>query len=272
MSEFDIPPRSIGDNIDAWTQARLGKVTASNIWKVLKRTQKGHSAEWTNYKLELICERLTGMRQDVFLNAAMQWGSETEPQAIRAYCERDSQNVYVPPQPFIDHPTIVNSGASPDGYVQGKEPVELSHGVKMLPFRGLVEAKCPLTRTHIETMLGGEIADKYIQQMQWQLACTGGEWCDFISYDPRLPQELRLFVKRVPRDPEMIASMEETVREFLAELEGDLKTLGSYTPVAPKQGDGRKEITGMGWSDNVPSEEFISVESLIAKGLVKRGL
>ena len=111
---------------------------------------------------------------------------------------------------FIDHPRIVNSGASPDGLV-GDE--------------GLVEFKCPATATHLDTLLAGEVPSKYIPQIQFQMACTNRAWCDFVSYDPRLPEHLRMFVKRVPRDDTYIATLESEVTKFLAELEEKLTQL-----------------------------------------------
>ena len=259
MSEFDIAPKHIQDDMGAlekWLADRLGKFTGSNAWKCTKRLKGGgRSQEWTNYKIELIGERLTGMRQDVFLNAAMLHGVETQSDAERAYenhTDTRTQEVW-----FVHHKSILMSGASPD---------------RLVGSDGVLEIKCPLSKTHLETLLSKEIPEKHIPQLMWELACTGRQWVDFVSFDPRLPKELRLFVKRFYRDDEKISEMENTVREFLEELDGDMRALGAFTPVAPKQGDGRKEITGAGWSDNVPPEEFSSVESLIAKGLIKRGL
>ena len=254
MSDDSAPPPSLGDDLEKWTADRLGCATASNIWRALKRTKTGWSAERKAYKLELAGERLTKMRQEVFLSHRMRFGAETEGDALRAYFNSPVMPLTV----FVKHPAIDNSGCSPDGYVSND---------------GLVELKCPDTKTHLNTMLTKEVDEKYQQQMSWQLAChPDRHWVDFCSYDPRLPKELRLFVYRFYRDDEKIKEMEEIVAEFLDELEGDLKSLGSYTPLSPKQGDGRKEITGAGWSDNLKDEEFSSVESLIAKGLIKRGL
>lgn len=259
MSELDIAPNHIQNDMGAlerWLADRLGKFTGSNAWKCTKRLKDGgRSQEWTNYKIELIGERLTKMRQDVFLNAAMLHGIETQPDAERAYeahTDTRTQEVW-----FVPHGTIPMSGASPD---------------RLVGSDGILEIKCPLSRTHLETLLSKEIPEKHLPQLMWELACTGREWVDFVSYDPRLPKELRLFVKRLYRDDEKIKDMENTVRDFLDELDADMKALGEFTPVAPTQGDGRKQITGAGWSDNLKDEEFSSVESLIAKGLIKRGM
>lgn len=185
-----------------WFQARAGKVTASRIADLTAKTKSGYSASRTNYMAQLVCERLTGLPQESYSNAAMQWGTDQEPIARAEY--EALRLVFVEEMGFAPHPTIEHAGASPDGLV----------GVN-----GLVEIKCPNTATHIETLLSDEPDSKYVKQMQWQMACTGRAWCDFVSFDPRMPQELRLFIKRVERDDKLIAELEEEVRKFLTELE-----------------------------------------------------
>lgn len=193
---------------DEWFAARLGKVTASRVADVLAKTKTGPAASRANYMADLLCERLTGASPPSFMNDAMRWGTEKEPEAREAY-EFD-QKVFVDQIGFVDHLTIAMSGASPDGLV-GDD--------------GLIEIKCPNTATHLDTLESGRPAGKYVTQMQWQMACTGRQWCDFISYDPRLPAPLRLFVVRILRDPEAIASMEAEVSAFLAELDVRIETL-----------------------------------------------
>jgi len=185
----------------AWHQIRLGKVTASRIADLCARTKTGWGATRKNYMAELVAERLTGARAEGFTNAAMQWGTDMEPEARSAY--QFYANRRVVQVGFVDHPTIAETGASPDGLVSED---------------GLVEIKCPNTATHIETLLGGVVPEKYVLQMQWQMACTGRQWCDFASYDPRLPESMRLFVRRVERDDALIAAIEKDVTEFLEEL------------------------------------------------------
>lgn len=194
---------------EEWFAARLGKVTASRVADVIARTKTGASASRANYMAELVAERMTGERAEGFTNAAMAWGNDQEPEARLAYEFRT--NAIVEQVGFIAHPTIGMAGASPDGLVLAD---------------GLVEIKCPNTATHIETLLTGVIPGKYETQMLWQMACTGRAWCDFASFDPRLPEEMRLFVKRFPRDDARIAEMEEHVREFLFELDATVKRLG----------------------------------------------
>ena len=195
-------------NDPAWWAARLGKVTASRVADVIAKTKSGYSASRDNYMADLIVERLTGQKVSNFSNAAMEWGVEQEPHARAAYSAATGE--LVEEVGFIDHPRIVNSGASPDGLV-GDD--------------GLVEFKCPATATHLDTLLAGEAPSKYIPQMQWQMACTNRAWCDFVSYDPRLPEHLRMFVKRVERDDAHIKMLESEVTKFLTELEEKLTQL-----------------------------------------------
>jgi putative phage-type endonuclease len=192
---------------DDWFQARLGKVTASRVADVVAKTKSGYSASRDNYMADLIVERLTGQKASSFSNAAMEWGTEQEPNARAAYSARTGE--LVEEVGFIDHPTIALSGASPDGLVS----------------EGIVEFKCPNTATHLEYLLAGKPPEKYVTQMQWQMACTGRPWCDFVSYDPRLPEHLQMLVVRIPRNEVRIIELEDEVRKFLAELDDKVKKL-----------------------------------------------
>lgn len=187
---------------DEWLLSRVGKVTASRIVDVMATTQKGTEAKAReHYRGELMCERLGGKSQESFSSAAMRWGTETEPQARAAY-EFYSGN-YVDQVGLIDHPTIANTGASPDGLIERD---------------GLIEIKCPNTTTHFRTLLTGEIDAAYIDQMQWQMECTNRQWCDFVSFDPRLPEAYQMFVKRVDRDPVRVAEITEGVTALLSQV------------------------------------------------------
>lgn len=185
-----------------WFSQRLGKVTASRVADVVAKTKAGWGASRANYMGQLIAERLTGEVAESYTNAAMQWGTDHEPDARTAYEFRSDATVTA--VGFVIHPTIADSGASPDGLVAAD---------------GLVEIKCPNTSTQIETLLGRSVPAKYTTQMQWQMACTGRKWCDYVSFDPRMPESMSLFVARVERDDRMIAELEAQVREFLAELD-----------------------------------------------------
>ena len=187
-----------------WMAQRLGRVTASRVADVIAKTKTGYSASRDNYAAQLICERLTNLPTESYTNAAMQWGTETEPKARQAYESHTFTSVVE--VAMIPHPTIEASGASPDGLVQTE---------------GQIEIKAPNSNTHIDTLLSQTVPSKYITQMQWQMACTGRQWCDFVSYDPRAPMGLRLFVKRVDRDNDYILELETEVQKFIRELEKD---------------------------------------------------
>ena len=193
-----------------WHAMRCGKVTASKISDMLAKTKTGWGASRSNYKAQLVAERLTRTVAEGFTNAAMEWGKEKEAEARDAYVFH--RGLAVEAIDFATHPTITMSGASPDGLVS---------------MDGLVEIKCPNTATHIETLLGGSVPGKYQFQMQWQMACTNRFWCDFVSYDPRMPEDMRLFVKRLERDDEAIAMIEKETRVFLAEIDATVAQLTS---------------------------------------------
>lgn len=193
-----------------WLMARLGKVTASRITDLMARTKTGYSTSRANYMAELLVERLSGEPTPCFINAAMAWGTEKEPEARAAYAFHHDADVTE--IAFVEHPSIPMAGASPDGLVGAD---------------GLVEIKCPMTATHLDTLESGKPAGKYVNQMMWQMACTGRQWCDFVSYDPRLPEHLRLFVCRVERDAERVAEMEAEVSAFLSELDARITNLNS---------------------------------------------
>lgn len=198
----------IQQRTEEWHLARLGHVTASRLNDLRAKIKSGEAASRRNYRMELICERLTGRREESFTNAAMQWGTDHEPAARMAY-ELTTEN-WVEEVGFCRHASILWFGASPDGLVVGS---------------GLVEIKCPHTATHIDYLLSGKPPEKYINQMMAQMACTGRDWCDFVSYDPRLPEDLQLFIVRLERDDKFIAEMEADVQAFLAEVEETIEAL-----------------------------------------------
>lgn len=192
-----------------WFAMRLGKVTASKVSDVMSKGKgKAESAGVRNYRAQLVCERLTGNREETYANCAMQRGTELEPMARECYEFIKGVDVYQ--IAFVNHPLIEYGGASPDGLV-GDD--------------GLIEIKCPNTATHIDYLLTGEPPATYIDQMNWQMACTGRQWVDFVSYDPRLPEELQLFVVRHHRDETVIKEMESTVIDFLESVTNMIETL-----------------------------------------------
>lgn len=206
-----------------WFAVRLGKVTASRVADVIAKTKAGYSTSRANYAAQLVAERLTGQVQESYTNGAMQHGIDTEPEA-RA-CYEFYSGWEVEQTGFVPHPTIFDAGASPDGLI----------GTGVLA--GLVEIKCPNTATHIETLRGKTVPGKYITQIQWQLACTQRQWCDFVSYDNRMPESMRLFVSRVERDDDRIRELETEVRKFLGEVGSAISELralydpSTYVPI-----------------------------------------
>ena len=195
-----------------WFTARLGKVTASRVADVIAKTKTGYSTSRENYMAQLVCERMTGTQGESYNNAAMQWGTDQEPLARAAY--EAAKDVLVDEVGFVIHPTISNAGASPDGLV-GDD--------------GLIEIKCPNTATHIDTLLSDKVPSKYNTQMQWQLVCTGRKWCDFVSFDPRMPEGLQLFIQRVDFDAEYVKMLEAEITGFLGELETKIEKLKEKT-------------------------------------------
>lgn len=190
---------------DEWLAARAGKVTASCLDDVMASKT---TAAYQNYMAKLICERLTGQFIPSDTNAAMRRGTELEPLARDFYVVETG--AMVEEVGFFEHSTITNSGASPDGII-GTD--------------GLIEIKCPNTATHIKTLESKKPSLKYMRQMQWQMACTGRLWCDFVSFDDRLPEHLSFFCTRIERDDEMIAELEKSVIAFLNELEAKINKL-----------------------------------------------
>lgn len=187
---------------DAWLKRRLGKATASRMADITAKTKTGYGATRANYQAEKLIERLTGNPQDTFINDAMRWGTEQEPHARLAY--QFYRGVDVTETGFIDHPMIRMAGASPDGLV-GDD--------------GMIEIKCPNTATFLDVVESETIPEKYIKQMQFQMAVCERSWCDFVAFDPRLPEEMRLFIKRVDRCDAVIAMLESETIKFLTELD-----------------------------------------------------
>jgi len=182
-----------------WLAARAGKVTASRINDVMASKT---TAAYRDYRAQIVAEILTGQPQESgFTNAAMQWGTEQEKFARAEYemaCDWTVDEIGI-----VLHPTIERGAASPDGLVSTN---------------GLVEIKCPKTATHLQTLVDKKQPRQYENQMLWQMACTGREWCDFVSYDPRLPEDLQLFVHRFDRDDKRIEEIEAAVTQFLSEV------------------------------------------------------
>ena len=200
---------------EAWLAQRIAKVTASRISDVIAKTKTGVSTSRQNYLIQIVTERLTGKKADSgFVSQAMLDGIERESAARELYMQ--TKGVSVTEVGFFDHPVIKNSGASPDGAVNAEEEGK---------YAGLIEIKCPIETTHTNTLMSKSVPSKYIPQMQWQLACTGAKWVDFVSYNPNFPVELQLFVARVDRDNDYIAELEAEVIKFLDEVDATILKL-----------------------------------------------
>jgi putative phage-type endonuclease len=195
-----------------WQALRVGKLTASRVADMLATVKTGESMSRKNLRADLIAERLTGNKIDSYSNAAMSWGVETEPQARAAY--EVYTNTLVDQIAFVDHPIIANFGCSPDGLIDDD---------------GLIEIKCPNTSTHLDYLDTRKPPAKYMTQMMTQMAVTGRQWCDFVSFDPRLPIGLSLVVVRIQRDEDAIAKIEAEAIKFLAEV--DAKIIELYKKV-----------------------------------------
>lgn len=184
-----------------WHAARCGKVTASCMADMTAKIKTGYGASRANYMSRLLIERLTGVVAESYESPEMRWGKETEPTARAMYELMHSASVAT--VGFVLHPEIEMAGASPDGLVGDV---------------GLIEIKCPTSANHVATLLAESVPEKYVKQMQFQMACCDRAWCDFVSFDPRMPGDMQLFVKRIARDEAMISELEGETRKFLAEL------------------------------------------------------
>jgi putative phage-type endonuclease len=195
---------------ELWLMQRRGHLSASRLHDAVTKGARGaYSAKRADIMWTLIEERITGQAAPHFVTAEMQWGIDTEPQAKALYSFLTDQPV--DPAPYVPHAYIPMTGASPDGYVGDK---------------GLIEVKCPKTKTHLQTLAAKEVPVQYITQMQWQMECTGRHWCDFVSFDPRLPEDYQIWIHRVDRDDAMIETLKDEIVKFEAELNqlmGNLK-------------------------------------------------
>jgi hypothetical protein len=191
-----------------WLAARVGLVTASRVSDIIAKTKTGTAASRANYMAELVVERMTGASgESGFLNEDMQRGIDLEPEARFLYeVTFDRPVVQVG---LVLHPTL-RAGASPDGLVEDE---------------GLIEIKAPRTHVHIECLESRKPPAKYLPQMAWQCICTGRKWCDFVSYDPKMPERLRLFAARFIPEAGYMRELEAEVTAFIAEVDAKVEAL-----------------------------------------------
>jgi putative phage-type endonuclease len=195
---------------DEWFKARLGKATASRFNDVMARTRNGYGAQRKNYMAELVTQRLTGNIPETFTSAAMQWGTDNEPLARLAY-QLETGNEATETGFWVHE--IIPAGASPDGFVNDN---------------GLLEIKCPNSATHLETLQKKELPYQYKAQVQGQLWITEKEWCDFVSFDPRLPENAQMIVIRIERDEAYIKELEDELVQFLTEVDEQVEFVKNY--------------------------------------------
>lgn len=207
--------RELEQGSPEWLAIRMGKVTASRLADMLAQTKSGWGASRANYMAELVAERLTGKSPDRFQSGAMAYGSATEDAARQHYAFKHA--AIIEQVAFVEHPHIEYAGCSPDGFV-GDD--------------GGVETKCPNIATHIATLKGKSLPGNYYKQIMWNMACTGREWWDYVSFCPDLPPEMRSFEQRVYRNEAVIREFEAEVRSFLAEVEAEIQTLKRLYPGA----------------------------------------
>jgi putative phage-type endonuclease len=207
---------------DEWRQARCGSVGASDAPSVVRRIKSGgYSADRATLLANKVLERVTGVPTQIAKTFAMQQGTAREPEARLRYALQ--KNFEVEETGLVPHPRIKGAHASPDGYV-------LAQGATAIA--GLVEIKCPMPAQHLDTLLGGTISNDHIVQVQWQLACSGLPWCDYVSFSSDFPGPMQLWIKRVERDPPHILNLEGEITRFLREVEQKVEQLSRRYAVA----------------------------------------
>ena len=195
-----------------WYQARCGKIGASNIAKAMAYLKRGSgarkagdsSAERDRFILELATELITRVPAEHYVSKAMDIGTQYEGEARTEYWMSTGQEV--DETGFVLHPLIDYLGASPDGLCR-------DHGI---------EIKVPMLHTHMGYLRADVVPEEYIPQMQCGMLCCGMEAWDFVSYCPaevypEVPERFRLFIKRLPADPDMHRKMEEAATATMEE-------------------------------------------------------
>jgi len=195
-----------------WLELRKGFVTASRVADIMAKTKTGPSASRQNYLIELAIQRVTGIVEESYKNEAMIRGTEEEPKARQAY--ELLTETFVEEVPFVKHKTIEWFGCSPDGIIKNNDGTY-----------NLLEIKNPNSATHWSYIKENEPPTKYKIQMMAQMACTGAQWCDFFSYDSRMPEGSRHFLKRMMRDNKFIEEMEKEIKIFLEQVSEEVKLM-----------------------------------------------
>lgn len=206
-------PQELVQRSKEWYAYRGGRVTGSRIADVVTRTKAGaYSAKRATYMKLLVAERLAGSPQNGRNVRSLDERSDLEPKARTAYELYHNSSVRL--VGFIDHPTIVGAGCSPDGLVDPD---------------GMTEFKVPDAAQHCEMMETGEIDEGYLAQIQFGLACSGRRWCDFGSYCPTMPERFKLWTRRIPRNDPVITQIESEVMVFISEVDAKVEMLMERT-------------------------------------------
>ncbi len=199
----------------AWYQARLGRLTGSRASDILATIKTGEAAARRDYRLQLVCERLTGQSQeDAYVNAAMQRGIDKEEDAFAAYEALTGR--FASPVGFVAHDSLM-AGCSADGQVDG--------------WKGLLELKCPKSATHLGYLRSKAIPSSYRPQLLHNLWITGAQWVDFLSFDDRFPPELQVFYARLERNQDEIDSYSAKAVAFLSEVDYELVSVRAMMAV-----------------------------------------
>lgn len=194
---------------DEWRQERCGSVGSSDAPRAVRRIKSGgYSADRDSLITQKVVERLTGVPVEIPKTFAMQEGTRREPDSRLLYSI--IKNVEVEQVGLVPHPLIAGAHASPDGFVGA---------------RGLVELKNPQIAAHLETLTNEVISQDYFVQMQWQMGCTGRDWCDYVSYHPAFPTSMQMWTKRVARDAKFIGELESEIRAVIREVERKVEQL-----------------------------------------------
>ena len=249
-------------NSAKWIWARTGRITASRICDLMATLKRGgEAASRRDYRAELIAERLTGKAETRYVSKEMRYGREQEPFARTAY-EIRTENI-VDQVGFVFHPRLDFSGASPDGLIRED---------------GGLELKCPKTTTHLAYMAAGIVPKEYEYQMLWNMACAEREWWDFASFDARLPEKLRLFIVRMPRDEARIGEIEREVMTLNNEIDiicGQLGVIANLDPIEPftESGPSKQDLTSETvqveeTSSPTESRELVSKEMYVEAGRI----
>lgn len=195
---------------DDWIAARVGVATTSRFSDIMAKTRSGYGAQRKNYMAELVVERLTNTPPENFTSKAMEWGTDTEPVARLNYSLITGNDVE---ETGLWLHEDIPCGASPDGFI-GDD--------------GLIEIKCPNTATHLDTLVIKQVPRQYEAQVQGQMWITGRKWCDFVSYDPRLPENAQMIIIHVERDDTYIKKLEDEIRLFLQEVDEQVTFVENY--------------------------------------------